>query len=62
TIFMSRYGILNSVLRAAQDTPDLQSALFDAVSAHALYREVFAKTLRPKNVVAILKAMLPGSK
>jgi flavin-dependent dehydrogenase len=62
TIFMSRYGILNSVIRAAQDTPDLQSALFDAVSAHALYREVFAKTLRPKNVFAILKAMLPGSK
>ncbi len=62
TIFMSRYGILNSVLRAAQNTPDLQSALFDAVSAHALYREVFAKTLRPKNIVAILKAMLAGSK
>jgi flavin-dependent dehydrogenase len=62
TIFMSRVGLLNTVLRAAKDTPDLQSALFDAVSAHALYREVFAKSLRPKTVFAILKEMLPGSR
>lgn len=62
TIFMSRFGLLNPVLRAAHSTPDLQSALFDAVSAHALYREVFAKTLRPRNIIAILRAMLPGSK
>ena len=61
TIFMSRVGLLDPVLRAAHTTPDLQSALFDAVSAHALYREVFAKSLRPKTVFAILKAMLPGS-
>jgi len=61
TIFMSRVGLLNPVLRAAHHTPDLQSALFDAVSAHALYREVFAKSLRPKTVLAILKEMLPGS-
>jgi len=60
TIFMSRVGLLNPVLRAAKDSPDLQSALFDAVSAHALYREVFAKSLRPKTVFAILKEMLPG--
>ena len=62
TIFMARVGLLNPVLRAAHTTPELQSALFDAVSAHALYREVFAKSLRPKTVFAILKAMLPGSK
>ena len=61
TIFISRFGLLNPVLRAAQTTPDLQSALFDAVSAHALYREVFAKSLRPRTVGAILKAMLSGS-
>jgi hypothetical protein len=48
-------------LRAAQNTPDLQEALFDAVSAHALYREVFTKSLRPNTVLAILKAMLRGS-
>jgi hypothetical protein len=61
TIFMSRIGMLNPVLRAAKNTPDLQAALFDAVSAHALYREVFAKALRPGPVLAILRAMLPGS-
>jgi flavin-dependent dehydrogenase len=61
TIFMSRVGMLNPVLRAAQNTPDLQEALFDAVSAHALYREVFTKSLRPNTVLAILKAMLRGS-
>ncbi|MGB5845654.1 MAG: NAD(P)/FAD-dependent oxidoreductase, partial [Anaerolineales bacterium] len=61
TIFMSRVGLLNPVLRAAHNTPDLQSALFDAVSAHALYRDVFAKSLRPGTIFAILKAMLPGS-
>jgi flavin-dependent dehydrogenase len=61
TIFMARVGLLNPVLRAAKSTPDLQAALFDAVSAHALYKEVFAKSLRPHVVFAILKAMLPGS-
>jgi flavin-dependent dehydrogenase len=61
TIFMSRVGLINPVLRAAKTTPDLQSALFDAVSAHALYREVLAKSLRPKTVGAILKAMVSGS-
>lgn len=59
TIFMSRVGLINPVLRAAQNTPDLQEALFDAVSAHALYREVFAKSFRPKTISAILREMLP---
>ena len=61
TLFMSRVGLINPVLRAAETSPDLQSALFDAVSAHALYSEVFAKSLRLNTVLAILKAMLPGS-
>jgi flavin-dependent dehydrogenase len=61
TIIMSRIGLINPVLRAAQHTPDLQSALFDAVSAHALYSEVFAKSMRPKTILAVLGEMLPGS-
>jgi flavin-dependent dehydrogenase len=61
TIFMSRVGLINLVLRAAHSTPDLQEALFDAVSAHALYREVFAKSLRPRTIFAIARAMLAGS-
>jgi flavin-dependent dehydrogenase len=62
TIFMSRFGLLNPVLRAAHDCPNLQSALYDAVSAHALYREVLSKSLHPSTILAVLKAMLPGSK
>jgi flavin-dependent dehydrogenase len=61
TIFMSRIGMMDPVLRAAQSTPELRGALFDAVSAHALYREVFAKIMRPKTVGAILKAMVTSS-
>jgi flavin-dependent dehydrogenase len=60
TIFMSRTKLMDPVLRAAQSTPELQAALFDAVSAHALYREVFAKILRPKPVWAVLKALVSG--
>lgn len=60
TIFMSRTKLMDPVLRAAQSTPELQAALFDAVSAHALYREVFAKILRPKPIGAVLKAMMSG--
>ena len=61
TILMTRIGLLDIVLRAAKNTPDLQSALFDAVSAHAMYREVFAKSLRPRTVIGIFKEMLPGN-
>lgn len=61
TILMSRVGFLNPVLRAAHNSADLQSALFDAVSAHALYRDVLSKSLRPRTILAILRAMLPGS-
>jgi hypothetical protein len=47
------------VLRAAKNSPDLQSALFDAVSAHGSYQSVLKKSLRPKTIGAVLKAMLP---
>lgn len=61
TIFMARLGLLDPVLRAAQDTPALQSALFNAVSAHGTYQDVMRKSLRPKSLAAVLRAMLPGS-
>ncbi|MEJ2264329.1 MAG: hypothetical protein P8X95_12840 [Anaerolineales bacterium] len=60
TIFLSRYGLLDAVLRAANQSPVLRSALLEAVSAHAPYRQVLEKALRPKIVGAILRAMLPG--
>jgi flavin-dependent dehydrogenase len=61
TILMSRLGLLNPVLRAAYDCPNLESALYDAVSAHALYRDVLSKSLRPSSILAVLNAMLPSS-
>ncbi len=61
TIFMSRFRLLDPVLRAAKKNPELQSALFDAVSAQGSYQSVLKKSLRPKTVLSVLKAMFPGS-
>jgi flavin-dependent dehydrogenase len=60
TIFISRYGLLDPVLRAARNAPGLRAALFDAVSAHASYRGVLEKALRLKPIWAILRAMVKG--
>ncbi|RME50068.1 MAG: hypothetical protein D6790_21695, partial [Caldilineae bacterium] len=47
TMLLARWGLLAPVVRAAAANRDLQQALFDAVSAHAPYREVLARTLHP---------------
>ncbi|MCK5315545.1 MAG: hypothetical protein KAJ53_10500 [Anaerolineales bacterium] len=62
TIFMARFGLLGPVLRAAKNSPDLQSALFDAVSAHGSYQSVLKKSLRLNTIGAVLKAILSGSR
>lgn len=59
TILLSRYGLLDPVLRAAHQSPLLRSALLDAVSAHAPYRQVLEKVLRPGIIAMILRAMPP---
>lgn len=59
TIFLSWYGLLDPVLRAAQQSPVLRSALLEAVSAHAPYSQVLEKALRPKIIRTILRAMFP---
>jgi hypothetical protein len=56
TIFTSRFGLLDAVLRAARESPGLQEALYDAVSGHGLYKDVLRKSLRPDVVQAIIKA------
>jgi len=38
TIFLAHHRLLDPVLRAAKRNPVLQSALLNAVSAHAPYR------------------------
>lgn len=57
-ILMARYGLLDVVVRAARTNPSLQVALFDAVSAHASYKEIVARSLHPKAVRAVLRNML----
>lgn len=59
TRLMARYGLFAPVLRAARRDPNLRTALFDAVSAHAPYAEVLGHALRPGPVAAVLRALLP---
>lgn len=54
----SRYHLLDPVVRAAQTNPHLEQSLFDAVSAHASYRQVMGKMLRPDVVRDIVGEML----
>lgn len=58
TIWLSRTGLLNPVIRAARDTPRLREALFGAASGHLLYRKVLADSLAPGSLAAVLRAML----
>lgn len=61
-IAMARYKLLDPVVRAARQDPNLRQALFDAVSASAPYRDVFGRSFRPAAVFAILGAMLHNSR
>jgi len=58
TIFLAHYQLLDPVLRAAKHNPQLQSALFDAVSAHAPYRQVIQQSLHPDIILAVLRAWI----
>ena len=61
TIFPPRFRLLDPVLRAAKQDPLLQSALFDAVSAHAPYRKVIQQSLHLNIILAVLRSLV-GSK
>ena len=58
TIFLAHYRLLDPVLRAAKQSPQLRSALFDAVSAHAPYRQVINQSLHLNVISSVLKAWL----
>lgn len=60
TIFLSHYRLLDPVIRAAQSNPNLQSALFDAASANAPYRQVIRQSFRPETILAVLRAWRRG--
>jgi flavin-dependent dehydrogenase len=56
TIFLAHYRLLDPVLRAARQNPLLQSALFDAVSAHAPYRQVIQQSLHLNIIWAVIRS------
>ena len=61
TILLSRHRLLDPVIRAAKTNPDLQEALFGAVSGHALYRDILLQMLNPRIAGAVLREMVHRS-
>jgi digeranylgeranylglycerophospholipid reductase len=57
TILMSRLQLFDPVLRAGKDNNDLKNALFDAVSAHDSYRNVFLNVMKLRTLRSILIEM-----
>ena len=60
-IYMSRLGLLDAVIKAARHSPEIQSALFDAVSAHGSYKDIMKNSLNPKSMWTVFKAMIKPS-
>lgn len=58
TITLARFHLLDPVLRAAQTNAELRRALFEAVSAHAPYRRVVQRSLRPRTLWSISRHLL----
>ncbi len=58
TILLSRFGLLDPVLRAARQDANLRTALFNAISAHAPYRQVILGAFHPRSILAILRALV----
>ncbi len=56
TIFLTRYRLLDPVIRAAKNNPLLQDALFDAASAHAPYKNVIKQGLHLNIIWAVLRS------
>jgi flavin-dependent dehydrogenase len=60
-IYISRLGLLDTVIRAARKSPNLRSALFDAISAHALYKDIMKRSFNPNSMWAVIKVMIKSS-
>jgi flavin-dependent dehydrogenase len=58
TIFLAQNHLLDPVLRAAKQKPLLQSALYDAVSAHAPFRHVIQQSLHMDVILDVLRAWI----
>jgi flavin-dependent dehydrogenase len=57
---LSRFQLLDPVIRVARDDPRLQSALFDAVSAHAPYRQVIRQSMRMQVIWNVMRSLVDG--
>ncbi len=62
TLLLTRLGLMQKIVQTAQNSPILQTILFDAVSAHATYRSILSKSLKPNTFVPILRALLLSAK
>jgi flavin-dependent dehydrogenase len=62
TIAMTRWGVFTPVVRAAEQNPLLRQALFEAVSAHAPYVDVFRRIAKPTVLIAVLREMVLPSR
>jgi flavin-dependent dehydrogenase len=62
TIFLARFRLLDPVLRAASTSPQLRSALLNAVSAHAPYKDVLSQSLQWSVVRCVIRSWALGTK
>ncbi len=60
TILLSRFGLMDIVLQAAESDAKLRQALFDSVSAHRPYRDVVRTGFSAASARAVVKAMAPA--
>ncbi|MBI5290642.1 MAG: hypothetical protein HY872_02060 [Chloroflexi bacterium] len=60
TILLSRFGLMDIVVRAAESDAKLRQALFDSVSAHRPYRDVVRMGFSVASARAVVKAMAPA--
>jgi flavin-dependent dehydrogenase len=57
-IGLMRLRLVDPVLRAARTEPDLQEALYDAVSGRATSRRVWANSITPRSLTSIARSLL----
>jgi flavin-dependent dehydrogenase len=55
-IVLARWGLFDVILEAGKREPRLHEALFEAVSGHTSYRDVWRKGLAPRSLTAIATA------
>jgi flavin-dependent dehydrogenase len=57
-INLSRLGLIDTIIQAARQSPEIYSALFDAVSAHAMYKDVMKRSFNLKSIKAVFQALI----